>query len=169
MSPLFRNKGREEAEAALKSTDEILAILKSGEADLGPAHRLRERAGALALKGAYREATATAKKAEETARLLDRLKAVASQGIARLRAERNRMAKLGMRVDDVDGLIASGESWMSKTMLRDGDPRFPAYSKAGEFALRGLRLASERVPKFKAASGAVDESQQALRRMIESN
>ena len=47
MSPLFRNRAREAAEAALKSCDATLAILESGEADLGPAHRLRERAAEL--------------------------------------------------------------------------------------------------------------------------
>ena len=43
MSPLFRNRAREAAEAALKSCDTTLAILESGDVDLGPADRLRER------------------------------------------------------------------------------------------------------------------------------
>ena len=169
MSPLFRNKGRDEAEAALKSADDTLSILESGEADLGPAQRLRDRAEGLVRRGAYREAVDAARKAEETAKLVDRLHTAASQGIARLRTERSRMAKLGMAVEDVDPLVAAGESWMTKTLARDGDPQFPAYSKAGEFALRGLKLAKERVPKFKSAAAAVYDSEQALRAMIASN
>jgi len=169
MSPLFRSKAREEAGGALVSADDTLAILESGRADLGPARRMRERAASLLARGAYREAAQAARKAEETARLLDRLHTAASQGIVRLRAERGRMAKLGMSVEDVDALVASAEAWMSKTVERDGDPAFPAYAKSAELALRGLKLASGRIPRYKEASAAVYESVQALRKMVEAN
>src|SRR5206468_1563860 len=129
MSPLFRSKAREEAEGALVSADDTLAILESGRADLGPARRMRERA----------------------ASLLARLHTAAWQGIVRLRAERGGMAKLGMSVEDVDALVTSAEAWMSKTVERDGDPAFPAYAKSAELALRGLKLASGRIPRYKEA------------------
>ena len=169
MSPLFRSKGREEAESALRSCDETLAILESGTADLGPAQRLRERSADLAGEGAYREATEAARKAEETARLLDRIHTAATEGLTRLKSERTRMARLGMAVSEVDDLIERAGSWMSRTSERFGDPRFPAYSKAGELALQGLRLAKERIPRFKGASAVVFEAEQALRQMAESN
>src|SRR6266511_3265918 len=116
MSPLFRNKAREEAQAAMRSLDDTLAILESTAADLGPAQRQRERAETLAARGAHREAAETARGAEETAKRLDRLHVAASEGIARLRAERTRMARLGMGVEDVDRLGESAESWMSRTL-----------------------------------------------------
>src|SRR5881296_3911365 len=169
MSPLFRSKGREAAESALRSCDETLAILESGTADLGPARRLRERSADLGGKGAYREATEAARKAEETARLLDRIHTAATEGLTRLKSERTRMARLGMAVSEVDDLIERAGSWMSRPSERFGDPRFPAYSKAGELALQGLRLAKERIPRFKGASAVVFEAEQALRQMAESN
>ena len=169
MSPLFRNRAREEAESAIRSCDETLAILESGSADLGPAERLRAQAGDLRERGAYRDAVEACRRAEETARLLDRLHTAATEGVSRLRSERTRMVRLGITVDDIDGLIGSAGAWMSKTVARDGDPRFPAYAKAGELALKGLRLTQERVPRFKAASAAVFEAEQALRQMVEAN
>ena len=169
MSPLFRNRAREDAEAALASADEALAILESGSADLGPAERLRERAAELARRRDYKGAAETARRAEATAKLLDRLHTAASGGIARLRSERARMAKLGVTVDDLDALLASADAWMPRTIARDGDAAFPAYAKAGELALKGLRIAQARLPKYKAASASVFEAEQALRRMIEAN
>jgi hypothetical protein len=79
------------------------------------------------------------------------------------------MAKLGVTVDDLDGLIKAADSWMTRTAERDGDASFPAYGKAGELALKGLRVAQPRLPRFKAASASVFEAEQALRRMIEAN
>ncbi len=169
MSPLFQNRAREAAEAALKSADETLSILDSGSADLGPAERLRERAAELGRTRDYRGAAEAAKKAEETARLLDRLHVAASGGIARLKAERARMAKLGVSVQDLDRLIAAADLAMSHTVTRGGDPRFPAYGRAGEFALKGLRIAQARLPKFKAASASVFEAEHAIRKMIDAN
>jgi len=169
MSPLFRNRAREAAEAALTSCDETLAILESGNADLGPAHRLRERAAELGRRRDYREAAETAAKAEAAGKLLDRLYSAASGGIARLRSERARMAKLGVTVDDLDRLIAVADTWMSRTVERDGDPGFPGYARAGELALKGLKIAQTRLPRFKAASASVFEADHALRGMVASN
>jgi hypothetical protein len=169
MSPLFRNRAREAAEAGLASADETLAILESGDADLGPAERLRERAADLGRTRDYKGSAEAAKKAEETAKLLNRLYTAASGGIARLRSERARMAKLGVGVQDLDRLIAAADVAMSHTAERDGDPRFPAYGKAGELALQGLRIAQARLPKFKATSASMFEAEQALRKMIEAN
>src|SRR5207245_9545560 len=127
MSPWFRNRAREAAEAALKSCDTTLAILESGDVDLGPADRLRERAAALGRKRDYREAAETAAKAEATGKLLNRLYPAEHGGIARLKSERGRMANLGVTVDDLDRLIAAADTWMSRTVERDGDPGFPGY------------------------------------------
>ena len=169
MSPLFRNRAREAAEAALKSADGTIMILDSGDADLGPADRLREKAAELGRKRDYKGAAETATKAEATAKLLDRLYTAASGGIARLKSERARMAKLGVGVQDIDRLIAAADIAMSHSILRDGDPKFPAYGKAGELALKGLRIAQARLPRFKAASASVFEADQALRKLVEAN
>ena len=169
MSPLFRNRAREAAKAALTSVDETLAILESGSADLGPAIRLRERAAELGRGRDYKAAAETAARAEATAKLLDRLHTAASGGIARLTSERDRMAKLGVAVQDLDRLIAAAGVTMSHTVERDGDPRFPAYGKAGELALKGLRIAQARFPRFKAASASVFEAETALRGLVAAN
>ncbi|TLZ58447.1 MAG: hypothetical protein E6K17_00805 [Methanobacteriota archaeon] len=169
MSPLFRNRAREAAEAALKSCDATLAILESGEADLGPAHRLRERAAEFGRKRDYREAAETAAKAEATGKLLTRLYTAAHGGIARLKLERARMAKLGVTVDDLDRLIAVADTWMSRTVERDGDPGFPGYARAGEVALKGLKISQTRLPRFKATSSSIFEADYALRGLVESN
>ena len=169
MSPLFRNRAREAAEAALKSADETLAILESGSADLGPAVRLRERAAESGRTRDYKAAAETAARAEATAKLLDRLHTAASGGIARLKSERDRMAKRGVAVQDLDRLIAAAGVTMSHTVERDGDPRFPAYGKAGELALKGLRIAQARLPRFKAASASVFEAETALRGLVAAN
>ena len=168
MKALFQGRTREEAIAALKSCDDTLAILESGEADLGPARRLRDRAEALVRRDP-RAALDAARRAEETAKLLDRLLTASTEGLARLRAERARMAKLGMGVRDVDALLKVATEWMSRTVERDGDPAFPGYAKAGELALKGLRVAQQRIPRFKESSAAVFEAEAALRRAVESN
>ncbi len=168
MRALFQGRAREEALAALKSCEDALAILESGEADLGPARRLRDRAESL-VRSDPRTALQAARRAEETAKLLDRLRTASAEGLARLKAERARMAKLGMGVRDVDALLTAATEWMSRTVERDGDPAFPAYAKTGELALRGLRIAQQRIPQFKEASAAVFEAEEALRRAVESN
>ena len=169
MSPLFRNRAREAAETALTSCDATLAILESGNADLSPAHRLRERAAEFGRKRDYREAAQTAAKAEATGKLLNRLFTAADGGIARLKSERARMAKFGITVDDLDRLIAVADTWMSRTVERDGDPGFPGYARAGELALKGLRISQTRLPRYKAASASVFEADHALRALVESN
>ena len=168
MRALFQGRAREEALTALKSCDDTLAILESGEADLGPARRIRDRAESL-VRPDPRAALEAARHAEETAKLLDRLRTASAEGLARLRAERARMAKLGMGVRDVDALLKAAAEWMSRTVDRDGDPAFPAYAKAGELALKGLRIAQQRIPLFKESSAAVFEAEEALRRTVESN
>ncbi len=79
------------------------------------------------------------------------------------------MAGLGMGVADVDRILEAATAWMTRTVERDGDPGFPAYSKAGELVLRGLKLAQRRIPEFKEASAAVSEADRALRAAAVSN
>ena len=162
-------RAREEAEAALEACDEALAALEDSGADLGAARRYRKRAVAGLRARDAKVATEAARKGAATAKLLDRLHTAASEGIARLRIERGRMAKLGMNVKDVDSLVSEALSWMGKTVERDGDPDFPAYAKAGESALEGLKLAQFRIPRYKAAAAAVADAEQAVRKAFESN
>ena len=169
MSSLFRRRGREEAESAQRACDDTFRTLKSGAEDLGPARRLRARSAELAAKHAYRDAVATARTAEETAKALHRLHSAATSGLSRLKSERARMADLGMAVEEMDALIVDASSWLSKTTERYGDPKFPAYSKAADLAVQGLRLARDRIPRFQAASAAVSEADLALRRIAEAN
>ncbi len=169
MSPLFSGRVRGEAEAALRSCDDVLARLEPGGADLGAARRLRDRARE-ALDGRdARGAVDAARRAEAVAKLLDRLHGAASEGVQRLRIERGRMTKLGMNVEDVDALIREASAWMGRSTERDGDPDFPAYGKAAEIALEGLRLAAARVPRFKAAAAAVADAERAVRQTVASN
>jgi tetratricopeptide (TPR) repeat protein len=169
MSPLFRGRGREEAEAALRSCDDALTVLEPSRADLGPARRLRDRAQEAFRAKDAKAAVVAARKAEATAKLLDRLHRMASRGIARLRKERSRMAKLGMDPRDIDPLIEEASSWMRRSVERDGDPDFPAYGRAAELALKGLKLAQFRIPRYKAAAGTVADAEQAIRAAVGSN
>ncbi|OGS51056.1 MAG: hypothetical protein A3K65_01025 [Euryarchaeota archaeon RBG_16_68_12] len=169
MSPLFGGRGRDEAETALRSCDDALAALEPGGADLGAARRLRDRAREALDARDPRGAVEAARKAEAVAKLLARLHGAASQGIVRLRIERGRMAKLGMGVEDADALIQEAAAWMGRSMERDGDPDFPAYGKAAELALEGLRLAAARVPRYKAAAAVVADAEQAVRETVASN
>ncbi len=168
MSPLLRGRLREEAQAALDACDAALAALDAGGADLGPARRLRERAGE-ALRKDPRGAIEAAEKAKATAKLLDRLHGAAARGIARLRIERDRMTKLGMDPTDVESLIQEASSWMGKSVERDGDPDFPAYGKAAEVALEGLRLAKTRIPRYRAAAAAIADAERAIRETVAAN
>ena len=169
MKPLFMGRAKEEAEAALEACDEALAALEDSGADLGAARRYRKRAAAALRARDAKAATEAARKGAATAKLLDRLHTAASEGIARLQIERDRMTKLGMNVKDVDSLIGAALSWMETTVERDGDPDFPAYAKAGESALEGLKLARSRIPRYKAAAAAVAAAEQAFRRTVEAN
>ncbi len=168
MRGLFQGRAREEALAAITSCDATLEALAVGGADLGPARRLRERAKSL-VRPDPKAALEAATRAEETATLLHRLHTTSSKGIARLRAEWARMARLGMNVADMDRLLRAATKWMARKVEKDGDPGFPGYARAGELAVRGLRLAQQRVPQFKESSAAVFEAEEALRRAAGSN
>lgn len=160
---------RGEAEEAVDSADRTIRSLGSEDLDLGPAARLLERAGKAMASRQYPEARDLAGKAEETARLLDRVHSAATKAIAKLREERAAMLKLGMDTREIDDALTSSQVWMTKHVERDGDPEFPAYAKAGEVALEGLKWAADRIPAFKRAVVAVSTARQRIQDEIEMN
>jgi len=169
MSPIFGGRGREEAEAAIRSADDVLATLDGGGADLSSALRLRDRARESLHDRDAKAALEQARRAEATAKLLDRLYGAATSGIKRLRFERGRMSKFGMDLHEVDALVQEASAWMGRSVERDGDPDFPAYAKAAEVALRGLKLAQFRIPRYKAAAAVVADAEDAVRETVEAN
>ncbi|MEK6911881.1 MAG: hypothetical protein AABX36_03660, partial [Candidatus Thermoplasmatota archaeon] len=121
----------------------------------------RARRGAAAGKAARR--------AESLAKLLARAHAASTDAIAKLQAERKRMASMGAAIAEIDALIVRASTSMKDFVERDGDARFPAYEEAERLAGEGLELARDGVPKFVETLRAISDAEERLRSAQDTN
>ena len=167
---LFR-RARKEANAAIRACEATLHSLSTHGSivDLGPARRMYDRAVDAFRARRFAAAGKAARRSESLAKLLARAHTVSTDAIAKLQAERKRMASMGAAIAEIDALIVRASTSMKDFVERDGDARFPAYEEAERLAREGLELARDGVPKFVETLRAISDAEERLRSVQDTN